>query len=201
MLSRKSQARRSQTQRSQNHLRSPHDGSRTALRTALRWSNRFTAAFLFSALLLGTTFSLNNKRLTPAATATAYGVPGRISQLKASPSSRWIEVQLNEQQILVWEGNQVVYSSVISSGSADRPTREGTFEIQSMHISARMRGGDYDVPDVPYTMYYSGHYALHGAYWHSNFGTPVSHGCINLPIVAADWIFSWAHVGTPVIVH
>ncbi|MEM6599444.1 MAG: L,D-transpeptidase [Cyanobacteria bacterium P01_D01_bin.36] len=137
----------------------------------------------------------------PAAKANTYRTSSRISQLKATPRSRWIEVQLNEQQILVWEGNQIVYSSVMSSGTADRPTREGTFEIQSMHISARMRGSDYDVPDVPYTMYYSGNYALHGAYWHSNFGTPVSHGCINLPIVAADWIFSWAHVGTPVIVH
>jgi len=135
------------------------------------------------------------------AKASTYEASNKVTQLKSAPSRRWIEVRLEEQQVLVWEGNQVIYSAVISSGTADRPTREGSFEIQSMHVSARMRGADYDVPDVPYTMYYSGNYALHGAYWHGDFGTPVSYGCINLPIVAAEWIFSWAHVGTAVIVH
>ena len=171
------------------------------LKTSQQWNRKVVAAFLLSGLALGNTFSLSNEHITPAAKASTYGVSNRINQLKATPDSRWIEVQLEEQQILVWEGNKIVYSSVMSSGTADRHTQEGTFEIQSMHISARMRGTGYAVPDVPYTMYYSGHYALHGAYWHSNFGTPVSRGCINLPIVAANWIFSWAHVGTTVVVH
>ena len=95
----------------------------------------------------------------------------------------------------------MILSSLISSGAERTPTRVGVFAIQSMHITARMRGADYDVPDVPYTMYYSGNYALHGAYWRQNFGAPMSHGCVNLPLSAAEWIFSWAFVGTPVIIH
>lgn len=64
-----------------------------------------------------------------------------------------------------------------------------------------MRGADYDVPNVPYTMYYHRGYALHGAYWHRKFGTPVSHGCVNLAVNHAKWLFNWAGVGTSVIVH
>jgi lipoprotein-anchoring transpeptidase ErfK/SrfK len=64
-----------------------------------------------------------------------------------------------------------------------------------------MQGPGYDVPDVPFTMYYYRGYAIHGAYWHNNFGTPVSHGCTNVAVNHAEWLFDWADVGTPVVVH
>jgi lipoprotein-anchoring transpeptidase ErfK/SrfK len=64
-----------------------------------------------------------------------------------------------------------------------------------------MTGPDYDVPDVPYTMYYDGGMAIHGAYWHSLFGNPVTHGCTNVAVNHAKWLFEWASVGTPVVVH
>src|SRR5215207_2486857 len=59
----------------------------------------------------------------------------------------------------------------------------------------------YNVPDVPWVLYFtnSGH-ALHGTYWHNNFGTPMSHGCINLPMDVAAWLYDWAPLGTPVLV-
>nr|WP_283761534.1 L,D-transpeptidase [Roseofilum halophilum] len=79
-------------------------------------------------------------------------------------------------------------------------TPRGSFAIQSKHEVARMRGDGYDLPDVPYTMYYSGHYAIHGAYWHHQFGTPVSHGCVNVAVDHAQWLFNWTELGTPVIV-
>lgn len=63
-----------------------------------------------------------------------------------------------------------------------------------------MRGEDYDVPNVPYVMYYDRGYGIHGAYWHNNFGTPVSHGCVNLAPNHAKWLFDWAEVGTKVVV-
>jgi len=50
-------------------------------------------------------------------------------------------------------------------------------------------------------MFYSGNYALHGAYWHNRFGTPVSHGCVNLRVSQARWLYNWAPVGTRVVVH
>lgn len=152
-------------------------------------------------LTLGVSFMSPHEQMLSAAMASSGNISSHIGQLKTSSHARWIEVKLEDQQILAWEGDRVVYSSAISSGVADSPTREGSFEIQSMHVTTRMSGVDYDVDDVPYTMYYSGHYALHGAYWHDNFGTPMSHGCVNLSMETADWIFNWAHVGTPVIVH
>ena len=71
------------------------------------------------------------------------------------------------------------------------------------HLTARdrMTGNDYDVPNVPNVLYFDRGYALHGAYWHNNFGTPMSHGCVNLPLGNAQWLFNWAQIGTPVIIH
>jgi lipoprotein-anchoring transpeptidase ErfK/SrfK len=64
-----------------------------------------------------------------------------------------------------------------------------------------MRGADYDLPNVPYVMFYQGNYAIHGAYWHYQFGTPVSHGCVNVAVNHASWLFDWASVGTPVVIN
>jgi len=122
-----------------------------------------------------------------------------VSRTKAKP--RWIEVDLSSQRLTAWEGKKRVYSVIISSGKRSTPTRTGTFRIQSKHRVTRMRGRDYNVPNVPYAMYYSGGYALHGAYWHNKFGRRVSHGCVNLPVSSARRLFKWASVGTKVVVH
>jgi lipoprotein-anchoring transpeptidase ErfK/SrfK len=63
-----------------------------------------------------------------------------------------------------------------------------------------MQGEDYDIPDVPHVMYYSGNYAIHGTYWHGNFGSPISNGCVNLAPNHAEWVFNWVSIGTPVVV-
>ncbi|MFE1745279.1 L,D-transpeptidase [Coleofasciculus sp. H7-2] len=113
---------------------------------------------------------------------------------------RWIEVNLSKQRLIAWEGGRRVYSVPISSGKRSTPTRVGTFTIQSKHRSTRMRGRGYNVANVPYTMYYSGGYAIHGAYWHNRFGTPVSHGCVNMPVGQARKLYSFASPGTKVVV-
>jgi lipoprotein-anchoring transpeptidase ErfK/SrfK len=64
-----------------------------------------------------------------------------------------------------------------------------------------MAGPGYYLPDVPYTMYFYRGYGIHGTYWHSNFGTPMSHGCVNMQTDEAGWMFNWASVGTLVNVH
>lgn len=124
----------------------------------------------------------------------------QIALLKQS-TDRWIEVNIATQRLIAWEGGVPVYAVIISTGTDDHPTQPGAFAIQSKHRTARMRGPDYDVPDVPFTMYYSGGYAIHGAYWHRRFGTPVSHGCVNVAVDHAEWLFDWASIGTPVVVH
>jgi len=116
-------------------------------------------------------------------------------------SERWILIDLSRQRLIAWEGNKPVYAVIVSTGKADTPTRTGVFKIYTKYETARMTGPDYDVPDVPYTMYYDGGMAIHGAYWHNLFGTPVTHGCTNVAVNHAKWLFDWASVGTPVIVH
>ncbi len=123
-----------------------------------------------------------------------------LADLKQS-GRRWIEINLANQRLIAWEGGVPVYAVIISTGKESTPTPTGVFAIQTRHRSTRMQGADYDVPDVPYTMYYYGGYAIHGAYWHNRFGTPVSHGCINVAVDHARWLFYWAAVGTPVVVH
>jgi lipoprotein-anchoring transpeptidase ErfK/SrfK len=64
-----------------------------------------------------------------------------------------------------------------------------------------MSGPGYYLPGVPYTMYFYKGYGLHGTYWHSNFGTPMSHGCVNLKTEDAGWLYNWASIGTIVNIH
>ncbi|MGA7936803.1 MAG: L,D-transpeptidase [Kovacikia sp.] len=115
--------------------------------------------------------------------------------------NRWIEINLSTQRLIAWEGKKPVYAVIVSTGKTSTPTRMGVYAIESKHRLARMQGNDYDVTNVPYTMYYSGGYAIHGAYWHNRFGTPVSHGCVNVAVNHAKWLFNWASLGTPVVVH
>jgi len=124
----------------------------------------------------------------------------RIATLQQS-EKRWIEVDLSQQKLVAWAGSNKVYTLTVSTGKSATPTVTGTFTVQSKQVSGRMQGEDYNVPYVPYIMYFSGGYAIHGAYWHNRFGTPVSHGCVNLRVSEAEKVFQWASVGTPVIVH
>ena len=122
-----------------------------------------------------------------------------MCELRAS-DERWIEINLSGQRLIAWEGDKPVYAVIISTGRDGTPTRPGIFRIQRMLRFDRMRGADYDVPNVPHVMYYQGGYAIHGAYWHQNFGTPVSHGCTNVAPNHAAWLFNWASVGTLIVI-
>ncbi len=123
-----------------------------------------------------------------------------ISRLKQS-QQRWIEVNLTTQRVIAWQGNQWIDAMIVSTGKQSTPTVTGVFNIYVKYPQARMQGADYDIPDVPHVMYFYRGYGFHGAYWHNRFGTPVSHGCINLAIDKAKWLFTFAAVGTPVVVH
>jgi lipoprotein-anchoring transpeptidase ErfK/SrfK len=129
----------------------------------------------------------------------ASPVTQALQKLKRS-DRRWIEVNLTTQRLTAWEGNQPIHAVIVSTGKKTTPTPTGVFAVQSKFESKRMQGDDYDVPGVPFTMFYDGNYAIHGAYWHNRFGTPVSHGCVNVAVDHAEWLFKWAEVGTPVVV-
>jgi len=118
-------------------------------------------------------------------------------------STRWIEVNLVRQRLNAWENGKIVMTSLVSSGKARTPTVRGTYYIYVKLASTRMRGccPAYDTPNVPWTMYFYSGYGIHGAYWHNSFGTPVSHGCVNLPVATARRLFNWASVGTKVVIY
>jgi lipoprotein-anchoring transpeptidase ErfK/SrfK len=119
----------------------------------------------------------------------------------ASPSTstgKVIRVVLSEQRLYAYEDGQLARSTLISSGLYGTPTPVGTFSVRNKIPYHVMAGAGYYLPDVPHSMYFFGLYALHGAYWHNNFGNPMSHGCVNLPLDEAEWLFNWATVGTPV---
>lgn len=109
---------------------------------------------------------------------------------------RWIHVDLSEQTLVAYEGNEPVFATLVSTGRAGYGTPTGTFRIQSKHVSATMDDPDspteaYSIEDVPWTMYFEGSYALHGAFWHGAFGHVRSHGCVNLAPTDARWLFQW----------
>lgn len=114
---------------------------------------------------------------------------------------KWIQVLLRQQRLIAWEGNRMVRSIAVSTGKPRTPTPRGRFRIYRKYLRVRMRGPDYDLPNVPYVMFFrAGGYAIHGTYWHNNFGRPMSHGCVNLPVGEAAWLYQWAPLGTPVII-
>jgi LysM repeat protein len=114
---------------------------------------------------------------------------------------KWIDIDLSSQRLTAMEGNTAVQSMVVSTGIARYPTPTGRFRILSKYPSVNMSGPGYYLPGVPHTMFFYRGYAIHGTYWHNNFGTPMSHGCINLTRADAAWIYSWAPVGTQVVIH
>ena len=113
-------------------------------------------------------------------------------------TERWIEVDLNEQMAIAYEGVVPVRFLVISSGVGDSPTVTGTYRIwvkiamQDMRGGSRAAGDSYHVTEVKHVQYFYEDYGFHGTYWHSNFGTPMSRGCINLTEEDAMWLFEWA---------
>jgi hypothetical protein len=110
----------------------------------------------------------------------------------AHPGEKWIEVNVSTQQITAWEGDVPVFSFAGSTGLPNTPTVVGEFHIYWKLESTVMIGPNYYLPEVPYTMYFYRGFALHGTYWHNNFGQPMSHGCVNLETSDAKKLFEWA---------
>ena len=141
-----------------------------------------------------------------------------------APGPKRIEVSIPEQRLRAYEGDTLVLETPVSTGLPPNDTETGRFRIRYKVLSEDMRGatdaegnvvwvvGDggqappgsipYGVDDVPHVMYINlDAEALHGAYWHNNFGQRMSHGCINLPVPVAEFLFGWAPLGTPVTVY
>ena len=111
----------------------------------------------------------------------------------------WVEIDLYEQTVAAYEGDRLVYATLVSSGLNRWPTGEGLFQVSDRFESVKRSGAEgkidyYFIEEVPYTMFFDmkTEIALHGAYWHDNFGYKASHGCVNLPPQDSEWLFFWS---------
>ncbi len=117
-------------------------------------------------------------------------------------NGRWIEINLAEQTLMVYDHSRLVFATLVSSGNKPFYTRPGLFNIFKKLNAEQMSGtfeadhsDYYYLENVPWTMYFDGARAIHGVYWHTLFGYAASHGCVNLSIADARWVFDWAHDG------
>ena len=151
----------------------------------------------------------NNQVIDYPKTSLSYGFKAPVNQLADSGQEKvlgtttadgvekWIDVSLDEQKLRAWEGDKLVMEFPISSGKW-APTPKGTFNIWYKTRSQVMSGGSKDLgtyyylPNVPHNMFFTQGFAIHGAYWHNNFGQPMSHGCVNAPLAAVAQLFEWA---------
>ena len=150
----------------------------------------------------------NNQVIDYPKTSLAYAYSQSIAQSQttdqtvlgtttADGEEKWIEVSLDEQKLKAWEGNKLVMEFPISSGKWS-PTPKGTFNIwyktknQAMSGGSKELGTYYYLPNVPHNMFFHQGYAIHGAYWHNNFGQPMSHGCVNSPLSSVGPLFDWS---------
>jgi lipoprotein-anchoring transpeptidase ErfK/SrfK len=125
------------------------------------------------------------------------------------PGEKWVDVNVSTQTLIAYEGDKPVFATAVSSGLVDRGDKEkdhhtptGTWRIREKHVAATMDGdvasdGPYSIEDVPWIMYFNGSYALHGAFWHNNFGRTKSHGCVNLAPADAKALFAWTEPRLP----
>jgi lipoprotein-anchoring transpeptidase ErfK/SrfK len=138
---------------------------------------------------------------TGASMAAQAAQAAYVAQVR---TAKWILIDLSEQRLTAYQGNRTIYTWRVSTGVRKYPTVVGTFRVYAKLSRQRMQGGRgadyYNLPNVPDVMYFHRGYAIHGAYWHNNFGRPMSHGCVNMPLAAAEWLYDWTPMGTTVVV-
>ncbi len=129
--------------------------------------------------------------------------------VNAPTSGKWIEVNLSTLRMYTYDQGQLVRTFLVSAGATGTPTITGSFAIYAKYASQDMYGSNlngtrYYQPAVPWVNYFYRDYAIHGNYWRPSYyfgNVNSSHGCVGVPVSDGAWIYSWAPIGTPVIVH
>jgi hypothetical protein len=138
------------------------------------------------------------RRIDPMHRAPAWAVPGR----------RWVDVSILKQALVAYEGKTPKYVTLVSTGAdglgdpkKTHSTIQGVFLIHTKHVTVTMdndeKNDEFDLRDVPFVQYFTEGYALHAAYWHDDFGTPRSHGCVNMAPIDAAWMFGFTTPEVP----
>ena len=134
-------------------------------------------------------------------------LPSKLPRI-AKKSTKWIDVSIQRQTLLLYQGKTPVFATMVSTGKdgmgdpkTTHSTPRGTFRIRDKHVTQTMDsavvGSAFELNDVPWVQYFKAGYALHGAYWHTEYGRPRSHGCINLSPVDAYRLFRWTDPPLP----
>ena len=140
-----------------------------------------------------------------ARSVTNLGILSPVALAPGAPAAtittgKEIIVDLSDSRVYAYENGRLVHTTLASTGLPGTPTVQGSFTVERKYESQLMSGPGYYLPNVQWILYFHAGYALHGTYWHNNFGHPMSHGCVNLPNDEALWYYDWAPVGTPVLV-
>ncbi len=129
---------------------------------------------------------------------------------QAAEGEKWVDVNLSDNSVTAYVGGKVAGGPFyMVPGAPETPTIVGTFHVYLKYDVQTMRGENadgtkYETEGVPWVTYFSGGYAMHGAPWRSSFGWSGyggSHGCVNMPVDAAKFIYDWTDMGDTVVVH
>jgi hypothetical protein len=115
-------------------------------------------------------------------------------------SQRWVAIDLTEQTLVAYEGDKPVFATLVSTGKEGHETPVGSFSVwmkAGHHTMTGRENEKYQVDEVPSVMFFNRGVALHGAFWHDSFGRTFSHGCVNLSIADAEWLYAWAPPTVP----
>jgi len=127
----------------------------------------------------------------------------------ATGTRKWVDISIREQTLVAYVGTKPVYATLVSTGRGGlgdpekvHATVRGTFMVYQKHVSATMDGEEdksdsFALLDVPFVQYFHKGYALHGTYWHDEFGKVRSHGCVNLSPIDSAWLFEWTDPSVP----
>ncbi len=133
--------------------------------------------------------------------------PNRLIALSINDIGKRIEVDLSEQRLYAYEDGNLVKTFLVSTGIAKYPTPTGDFKVYRKiplmdyeWTYGPQHPDNYDIKDVPWNLNFTPHYYLHAAYWHNAFGTPRSHGCVNISPANAKWLYDWTPLSTPVLI-
>lgn len=126
---------------------------------------------------------------------TVITIPNKLPPDGRTDVDRYVRVDLSEQRMYAYERGYQVNSFLVSSGLPRTPTPPGEYHIQRKIYSHLYSGPGYYLPNTLYNLQFRPHYYLHGAYWHNNFGHPMSHGCVNIHYRDAKWLFDWMQTG------
>ena len=125
-----------------------------------------------------------------------------VTKISPYANNKRIDIFLEKQRLVAYENELPVFTARIATGYFEGDTPQGEFRVErkqpTRHMASRAEGSEFDLPGVPWVCYISWTgVSLHGTYWHNNYGTPQSHGCINLSPKAAKWIYRWTDPFVP----